>query len=667
MATITSTGLGSGLDVNGIVTKLVAAERQAADTRNNVKEADDNAKITAFGSFKGALSDFQSAISSLKQTSNYQKITADSSDSTAVTASALSVADVASYQLKVKNLAQSHALASMAYADPSTVVGSGTLTINFGTTSYDPDTQIYSGFSQNTAKTSLSLTIDSSNNTLSGIRDAINKANAGVSAAILNDGTGNRLVLKSTDTGVNNSLQIHVTETGAAGLANLAFDGSNPKMTQTQAGKDALVNINGLDVNSSSNTISSALKGVTFNLLQEQADKIVTVNISRNNSDLNSKLSTFVDKYNALISAVKSVSSYDAATKTAGVLLGDSVLQGGMSQIRAALTNTVAGAAENLRTLSDVGFGLQKDGTLSFDSAKFNAAQSDDIEGVTALFAVLGRPTDDNVQYISSTKDTKAGAYEVTVTQAATQGALNGGAITLPLTVDGTNNSLAVKIDGIQSGNILLTQKTYSTGAELASEIQSRVNSDATIKANGVGVSVAFDTANNRLVINSKNYGSDSQVEITGGSASLGLSAAVGTSGVDVAGTIDGVTAVGSGQFLSSSSGDSNGLKLLIADTKLGSRGTVNFGRGVIDRLSGTLNNLLATGGSIDTRTSGLQKDLESIASARSALDVRMSAYQAQLLAKFNAMDAIIGSFQATSNFLTQQLNANNNASSNSN
>lgn len=663
MATITSTGLGSGLDVNGIVTKLVAAERLTTDTRNNNKEADDNAKITAFGSFKGALSDFKSAISSLSQTSNYQKITAGSSDSAVVTASALSVADVASYQLKVKNLAQSHALASIAYNDPSSVVGSGTLTINFGTTTYDPNTQIYSGFAQNTAKTSLSLTIDSSNNTLSGIRDAINKANAGVSAAILNDGTGNRLVLNSTDTGVNNSLQVKVTETGATGLANLAFDGSNPKMLQTQAGEDALVNINGLDVSSSANTVTSALKGVTFNLLQEQADKTVTVNISRNNDDLTSKLSTFVDKYNALITTVKSVSSYDAGTKTAGVLLGDSVLQSGMSQIRAALTNAVEGASDNLRTLSDVGIGLQKDGTLSFDSAKFSAAQSSDIDGVAALFAVIGRPTDDNVQYLTSTKDTKAGAYAVTLTQAATQGTLNGGAITLPLTVDGTNNSLAVKIDGIQSGAMLLTQKTYSTGAELASEIQSRVNSDATIKANGVSISVAFDTTNNRLVINSKSYGSASRVEITGGSAALGLSAAAGTTGVDVAGTIGGLAAVGSGQFLSSAGADSKGLKLLIADTTLGNRGTVNFGRGVIDRLSGTLDKLLATGGSIETRTNGLQKDLENVATARTALDLRMEKYQAQLLAKFNAMDALIGTLQATSNFLTQQLTANNNAS----
>lgn len=665
MATITSTGLGSGLDVSGIVTKLVAAERLAADTRNDKKEAVDNAKITAFGSFKGALSDFKNSLSALSQSSSFQKITADSSDSSVISASALSVADVDSYQMEVKNLAQSHALASGAYADPTTVVGTGTLTINFGTTTYDPNTQVYGGFTQNAAKSSLSLTIDSSNNTLTGIRDAINNANAGVSASILNDGTGNRLVLKSVDSGVKNSLQIKVTETGAAGLSDLAFDGSNPKMTQTQTAKDALVNINGLDVTSSSNTVSSALKGVTLNLLQAQAGKSVTVNIARNNDDLNTAISSFVDKYNALISTVNSVSGYDASTKTAGVLLGDAVVQSGMSQVRSALTNAVDGASSGLQTLSDVGISLQKDGTLKFDNAKFNTAQAADIDGVTALFAVLGRSTDNNVQYISSTKDTKAGSYAVTLTQAATQGTLQGGTISFPLTVDASNNSLAIKVNGLQSGTVTLTQQAYASGADLANEIQARINADSTLKANNLTVGVSYDTSNSRLVISSKTYGSTSQVEITQGSATLGLSAALGTAGVDVAGTIDGVAGVGNGQFLMSASGDSKGLKLLIDDATLGSRGTVDFSRGIIDRLSSTLDNLLSSNGSISSRTSGLQKDIDTIAKARSVLNERMTQYQARLLSQFNAMDAIIGSMQATSNFLTQQLAANNNANNN--
>jgi flagellar hook-associated protein 2 len=665
MAAITSTGLGSGLDVNGIVTKLVAAERMSADTRNSKVEATDNAKITAYGTFKGALSDFKATVTSLSQSSNYQNITATSSDTAVVSASALSVADVGDYQLKVNTLAQSHALASKAYTEPTTIVGSGSLTVNFGTTVYDPVTKVYSGFTQSSTKSSLSLTIDSTNNTLVGIRDAINGAKAGVTASILNDGTGNRLVLKSNDTGVSNSIQVQVTEAGGAGLADLAFDGSTQSMLQTQAAENASVTINGLEVTSPSNTISSALKGVTFNLLQAKPSQVINININRNNDSLTTKLTTFVEKYNALTAAVKSVSSYDTVTKKGGILLGDYVLQSGMSQVKAAMTDMVEGVTGNLKTLTDVGIGLQKDGSLTFDKAKLSAAQASDIDAVTSLFAVIGRPTDANIQYIISTKDTQAGAFNIAISKAASQGALTTTALTFPLTVDSSNSNFSVKIDGVSSGTLALSQKSYASGDEFASEIQSKINSDSAIKANGSAVSVAYDAVTQKIAITSKIYGANSTVEVLDGSAALGLSAAIGVVGNDVEGTIDGVAAVGGGQFLTSNSGDSKGLKLLINDTVVGDRGQVNFGRGLIDRLSTTLDRLLATNGAIDSRTSSLQNELTNLAKSRTQLDARMAAYQRQLFAKFNAMDALMGTMQATSAYLTQQIAASTKSSSN--
>src|SRR5690606_37003123 len=129
-----------------------------------------------------------------------------------LTATAASNADVGNYKINVLQLAESHGLASAAFSDPNAVLGTGTLTIKFGTTDYDADTGVYNGFSQNAGKGTLTLTIDSSNNTLVGIRDAINKAQAGVTAAIVstNDGTEHRLVLSSTDTGAKNSMQISI-------------------------------------------------------------------------------------------------------------------------------------------------------------------------------------------------------------------------------------------------------------------------------------------------------------------------------------------------------------------------------------------------------------------------------------------------------------------------
>ena len=660
MAAITSTGLGSGLDINGMVTKLVAAERSPSDTRFTKREASDNAKITAFGNFKSALSDFKGSFSALSQSSSFQKISAESTDSTVIKASALSVADIGSYQMEVKSLAQNHVVASAGYADPSSVVGTGTLTINFGTAAYDATTNQYTDFTQNPSKSSLTLTIDSSNNTLTGIRDTINKSNAGVSASILNDGTGNRLILKSTDSGVKNSMQIKVSDAGTSGLSDLAFDSSSSKMTQTQVAKDALVNINGIDVSSPNNTVSSALKGVTLNLLQAQVGKPVTVNISRNDADLNTAVNSFVDKYNALVTTVKSATNYDTKTNTAGILLGDSVVQSGMSQIRNTLTSVATNKGSSIHSLADVGISIQKDGTLKFDAAKFASAKTSDLSGVTALFSVMGRTEDSNVQYIGSTTSTKTGNYAVNITQAATQGSLEGSSISFPLTIDTSNNGFAIKVDGGLSGHIALTQKTYANGSDLATDIQSSINADSILKGNNLNVNVSYDSSNNRLVIRSNTYGADSQVEITEGISPLGLNVGAGIVGVDVAGTINGQSAVGSGQFLTSTAGESSGLKLIVDRLTIGDRGSINFGRGLIDQLSTKLDNLLSNNGTINARTSGLQTDLGLITKGRALLDTRMVEYQARMLKQFNAMDAFMASMQATSTYLTQQLAVNN-------
>ncbi|KJV05950.1 flagellar filament capping protein FliD [Methylocucumis oryzae] len=229
-------------------------------------------------------------------------------------------------------------------------------------------------------------------------------------------------------------------------------------MTQTQTAKDAVLNINGLDVSSTSNTINSALKGVTFNLQQAQVGKTVTINVNRQSEELTTAINSFVEKYNALVANVKSSTSYDATTKTAGILMGESVVQSGMVQIRSMLTNSL-NSASGISTLSDVGISIQKDGSLKFDADKFAKAQNTDIDSVTALFSVLGRTSDSKVQYISSSKETMAGSYAVNITQAATQASLETSALSFPLTVDGTNNSLVVKVNGLKSGTIALTQK----------------------------------------------------------------------------------------------------------------------------------------------------------------------------------------------------------------
>jgi flagellar hook-associated protein 2 len=222
---VSAPGIGSGLDVNGIVSQLMAAERQPLVLLNKQEQAY-NQKLSAFGQVRSALASFQTALKDLASGSKFQALGATSSNTQVLSASASGKATPASYQIEVQQLAQQHKLASSGYATSDDVVGSGTLTIQFG--SYDSDSNT---FTANADKAAQSITIDPANQTLAGIRDAINAANAGVTATIVNDGSaaGNRLVLTSADSGAANSLKISVADDDGndlndSGLSALAYD-----------------------------------------------------------------------------------------------------------------------------------------------------------------------------------------------------------------------------------------------------------------------------------------------------------------------------------------------------------------------------------------------------------------------------------------------------------
>jgi flagellar hook-associated protein 2 len=663
---VSSVGVGSGIDINGLVTKLVSAERAPVVARLTRQETKVQAQISSLGNFKSALSSLRSSLAGLRSLGNVQKLNGTSSDKTILTVTAENNADLGNYRVEAKQLAQTHALASPAYNSANATVGTGTLTIKFGTTTYDAGTDAYGGFAQNADKGTLTLTIDSSNNTLTGIRDAINKAKAGVNAAVVYNGSGYQLVLNSADSGAKNSMQITVSgdgdsnDTDAVGLSALSFNASATHMSQTQQARDALASINGLEVSSSSNMFKDTLKGVTMTLLKAEPGKVVDVGISQAQaSDLSKGVEAFVTSFNEVQAFVTETTGYNAATKTAGVLMGDAAVRGTMGLLRAELSRFVDGLTGNFRNLSDVGIAVQKDGTLKFDSAVFGKAVAADRDAVAAVFGVIGRPSDSGVSYLDANGDTKAGTYAVNVTQAATQGVLNGAAIG-SLVVNADNDSFKISVDGVPSGTLTLTHGTYANGGALAAELQSRINGDSAFKGRGVSLGVSFDSAANRFVFTSKSFGSASTVSITevdtNSAATLGLGVATGTAGRDIAGTIGGETAKGTGQQLNAVAGGASGIKLLIADATTGDRGNVQFSRGMVERLDKMLDNLLKTQGSVGTRVDGLQKTLNKIQTDRSNLDNRMAAYEKRLLTRFTLMDKMVGQLQATSGYLSQQL-----------
>jgi len=386
------TGTGSGLDIDGLVASLVAAERVPAESRLNSREASITSLSTSFSSAKSAVSDFESAANKLALASTFSQFTTSSSDITKATISATSSASLGSYQLAVTNLASAQTLASGTFSATTDKLGTGTLTIALGTPTYSGST--YSSFSQTS---SVDITIDSSNNTLAGVRDAINSAGAGVSASILKNGDDYQLLLVSEETGLSKSMSLTVSDseggdTDDGGLSRLAFNSSGSQLTQSAAGANANFSINGLAVSSASNTVTDVIDGVTLNLLSATSSAI-TIDVKTDTDTIVADVQAFVDKYNAYTTLFKDFTKYDATTGTAGVLQGDSTARSVMSQIRSELGKSVTGLGGSYTSLADVGISIDKSGVMTFTQSTFKtvfAAAPNEVTGVFASTTVSG-------------------------------------------------------------------------------------------------------------------------------------------------------------------------------------------------------------------------------------------------------------------------------------
>ncbi|MEK7302282.1 MAG: flagellar filament capping protein FliD, partial [Pseudomonadota bacterium] len=566
--------------------------------------------------------------------------------------SATPAAGAGSHSIEIQTLAQSHKLKSANFTAAATAVGSGTITLQFGT---------YSGgtFTLNPDKSAQSITIAPSNASLAGIRDAINLANAGVSASIVNDGTGNRLVIASKDTGLSNALKITTTDDDAnntdnAGLSQLVYDastGGTTNLTQTVAASNATLVIDGISISKASNKITDAIEGVTLDLLKTNPGSTTTLNLSRDTASIQGAVTSFVKAYNDLNKTIVDLSKYDTATKRASILTGDSTIRSVQTQLRNTISDPLTTAGGGLSLLAEVGISFQVDGTLKLDSTKLSKVMSDSTKDVSTLFASIGKTSDSLVSFVSAQSDTANGSYSLNVSQMATQGKAVGNAAAALTVNTGSNDTLNLTIDGV-SANVTLAAGTY-TAASLAAEIQSRINGASAFSS--AGIKVTLSESAGVLTMASNRYGSASTVSITGGNGKADLfGTPVETIGVDVAGTINGVTATGSGQTLTGAA-DSSGLVLKITGGSTGARGTIDFAHGFATKLDKVVGEMLK-GRLIDSRIDGINSSIKDIGSQREALLQRLENVEKRVRAQFIALDATIASMTQTSNFLQQQL-----------
>jgi len=366
---ITTSGVGSGIDIESLVTQLIAAEGEPATTRINKKEATWQADLSAYGSLKSALSTFQTAVKALNDPADFLKRTSTSSNTEVFSATADQTAVPGKYSIEVLQLAESAKSRSGNFTSADEVVGTGSLAISLG------------------AKT-FNITVDNENNTLAGLRDAINAAsdNPGLTASIINVDGGSRLVLTSDKLGAANTIAITANDddgqpTDNAGLSRLA----TVNLTTIQAAQDAIINVDDQPVTRDSNTFSDVITGVKFTLDSALPGTVESLSIGLDKGALIKNVNTFVSAYNSLADTMANLSSFNAETGAAGTLLGDSALRSVQNQIRQTMTSAVSGLGYD--SLVAIGITTDDTGHLKVDSAKLDTVMTADYTAVSQLFA----------------------------------------------------------------------------------------------------------------------------------------------------------------------------------------------------------------------------------------------------------------------------------------
>lgn len=378
---LSSTGIGSQLPVEEIVSKLVALEKQPLASLTKVASSMQT-QLSVFSQVKSLMSTLSDSAAKLAKSSAWDGMLASSSNSAAVSVNVSGTTSATSFGIDVKQLARGQSVASSVLGAAGTLVGAGTMSIELGTWSG-------TGAAFTSGGAAAKEVVIDADDSLSDIASKINGANAGVTATVLRDASGERLLMRSSTTGEESGFRINVTEDGAPGLARLAFDPATAPTggmaaNATQYGQNATAKINGIEVQSKTNTFTDTIPGLTFTASQVTTAP-VEVSVAADTEGMKKNIQDFVNAYNALNDLLSKSTAYDAETKTAGALQGDSTSVGLQNAMRSLIASTAEGAGAFTR-LADIGIDIKKGGKLEVSATKLDEALKDPA-ALKAMFA----------------------------------------------------------------------------------------------------------------------------------------------------------------------------------------------------------------------------------------------------------------------------------------
>jgi len=656
---IAQLGIGTTLPISAILAGLLNIDSiPLVNLQNQVTGI--QTEISAYSQLSLALSTFQDAVQQLTLPTEFGTVTATSSNTSVLSATAVSGAALGNESIDVTALAQAQSIATAGQASQSTSLATGTssstVTFSFGTENAATSTSPAS-FTANPALAGGSITIDSSNDTLAGIRDTINNANLGVTAQIVNNGSTSQLVITSAS---GASQAVHISVTGDSGISSLLTyppaTGTTNGPTETEQGQDAALTINGVNVTSPTNSITSSIPDLSLTLT---ATGTTTLTVAQDNSSTQKNIDSFVSAYNVLQTEISSLTAFNAGTGgTNGPLIGDSTTLNVQSSLQNILASALTGTGSGgLTTLAGVGVTLNSDGTLTVADSVLTAALAANPAAITSLFATSGTSASANLTYLVAGSAAQQGSYAVNVTHQATSASAVGTTALGTTTTFASATSLSVSLDGVNT-SVTIPAGTYSP-SDLASELQGLINSNPTFQQGNLSANVSINSSG-ELAISGTDFGSAATVSVSGDADTqlFGTNGATVTAGTDVQGTIGGYAATGQGQTLTGNTGTpESSLEIQVTGGGTGNVGTINFSQGYAAQLNTALTSALATGGPIAAATTNLNNQITALNTQETATQAFITSQQAQLQAEFSALDATLADLQNQSSFLQQTFN----------
>jgi flagellar hook-associated protein 2 len=436
-------GINSNLDTGGIIDNLVALQRAPigiVEAKRSLEEA----KLLSFQDLKGRLQTFKGVVTTLNSEAKFLSTQGDFSNNNSldtnsvVSLSTSSQASSGTFSLTVNNLARESKQISEGFAETSTIIPKGTLSLGVG-------------------DNSIEITIDSTNNTVDGLRLAINNSGLDLKASFINDGSSTnpvRLAVSGTKSGVDNAVSIGITGfLFGAGTTNIV------NFSETQSAQNANFVLDGVAITKSGNVVSDVIDGTILTLESAGSG---TVTLSSDTDTIKEKIQAYADGYNELIVHLNDLLSLDTDTLETSVLFANFTVQNLQQSLRESISNQILGVSGDFEYLSQVGIRTTSDGTITIDDGELSDALAENVGNVSELFSSSGSTTSSAVTFVGFTSDTLPGGYNIQVSNGVPQLATSGSSTFVDAT--GTGNFFA-GASGTDSGGLNFRISDLSDGS----------------------------------------------------------------------------------------------------------------------------------------------------------------------------------------------------------